>query len=70
MSMSGNKGRLVGLTRDILLEWDETKNYWRDAKSEEFERRFMSELAAHVNRAVLIMEQMEELLKKVRSDCE
>ena len=70
MSMSGNKGRLVGLTRDILLEWDETKNYWRDAKSEEFERRFMSELAAHVTRAVLIMEQMEELLKKVRSDCE
>ena len=70
MSLSGNKGRLVGLTRDIALEWAETRNYWRDAKSEEFERRFMSELAAHVNRAVLIMEQMEELLKKVRSDCE
>ena len=70
MSMSGNKGRLVGLTRDILLEWDETKNYWRDAKSEEFERRFMSELSVHVNRAVIVLEQMDELLKKVRSDCE
>jgi hypothetical protein len=70
MSMSGNKGRLVGLTRDISLEWAETKNYWRDAKSEEFERRFMSELSAHVNRAVLVLEQLEELLKKVRSDCE
>jgi hypothetical protein len=70
MSLSGNKGRLVGLTRDISLEWAETKNYWRDAKSEEFERRFMAELSAHVNRAVLVLEQMEELLKKVRSDCE
>ena len=70
MSMSGNKGRLVGLTRDISLEWAETKNYWRDVKSEEFERRFMGELSAHVNRAVLVLEQMEELLKKVRSDCE
>jgi len=70
MSMSGTKGRLVGLTRDISLEWAETKNYWRDAKSEEFERRFMSELSAHVNRAVLVLEQLEELLKKVRSDCE
>ena len=70
MSMSGNKGRLVGLTRDISLEWAETKNYWRDAKSEEIERRFMSELSAHVNRAVLVLEQLEELLKKVRSDCE
>jgi hypothetical protein len=70
MSLSGNKGRLVGLTRDISLEWAETKNYWRDAKSEEFERRFMSELSVHVNRAVIVLEQMDELLKKVRSDCE
>jgi hypothetical protein len=70
MSVSGNQGRLVGLTRDISLEWAETKNYWRDAKSEEFERRFMSELSAQVNRAVIVLEQMDELLKKVRSDCE
>ena len=68
--MSGNKGRLVGLTRDISLEWAETRNYWRDVKSEEFERRFMSELTVHVNRAVLVLDQMDELLKKVRSDCE
>jgi hypothetical protein len=70
MSLSGNKGRLVGLTRDISLEWAETKNYWRDTKSEEFERRFMAELSVHVNRAVLVLDQMDELLKKVRSDCE
>ena len=70
MSMSGNQGRLVGLTRGLLLEWEETKNYWHDAKSEEFDHRFMSELSVHVNRAVLVLEQMEELLKKVRSDCE
>jgi len=70
MSLSGNKGRLVGLTRDIALEWAETKNYWRDAKSEEFERRFVSELSVQVNRAVIVLEQMDELLKKVRSDCE
>jgi len=70
MNLSGNKGRLVGLTRDISLRWSETKNYWRDAKSEEFERRFMAELAASVNRTVLIMEKLDELLKRVRSDCE
>jgi len=70
MSLSGNKGRLIGLTRDITLQWAETKNYWRDAKSEEFERQFMAELFAHVNRASQVLEQLEELLKKVRSDCE
>jgi hypothetical protein len=70
MSLSGNKGRIVGLTRELLLQWAETKNYWRDAKSEEFERKYMTELSAHVNRAIIVLEQLEELLKKVRSDCE
>lgn len=70
MNLSGNKGRLNGLTREILLRWSETKNYWHDAKSDEFERRFMAELSANVNRTVLIVEKLDEVLKKVRSDCE
>jgi len=70
MSMSGNKGRILGLMRELSLQWDETKNFWRDAKGEEFERRFMVELSAHVDRTVKVLEQLEELMKKVRSDCE
>jgi hypothetical protein len=70
MNLSGNKGRMAGLTRDISLRWSETKNYWRDAKSEEFERRYMAELSASVSRTLLIVEKLDELLKKVRSDCE
>jgi len=70
MNLSGNRGRLVGLTRELSLEWAEAKNHWHDAKSEEFDRKFMVELSAHVNRAVVVLEQLEELLKKVRNDCE
>ena len=70
MNLSGNKGRLVGLTRELSLQWSETQTHWHDAKSEEFDRKFMVELSAHVNRAVVVLEQLEELLKKVRSDCE
>jgi hypothetical protein len=70
MNLSGNKGRLVGLTRELSLQWSETRNHWHDAKSEEFDRKFMVELSAHMNRAVVVLEQLEELLKKVRSDCE
>ena len=70
MNLSGNKSRLIGLTRELTLQWSETKNHWRDAKAEEFERKFIVELSAHVNRAALVLEQLVELLKKVRSDCE
>ena len=68
--MSGSKSRLVGLTQEISLQWAETKNYWRDAKSEEFERLFMADLSALVNRTVVVLSHLDELLKKVRSECE
>jgi len=70
MNLSGNKSRLVGLTRELILEWDETKTHWRDLKSAEFERQYLTELSANVNRAVLVLDQLEELLKKTRSECE
>jgi hypothetical protein len=70
MSLSGSKGRLAGVTRDLSLKWDDTKNFWRDGKSQEFERRFMRELFAEVNQAVLAVEKLDELLRKIRSNCE
>jgi hypothetical protein len=70
MSLSGSKSRLAGLTREINLQWGETKNFWRDAKSREFEQRYMTELFANMDRTSVVLEQLEELLKKVRSDCE
>jgi hypothetical protein len=70
MNLGGNKGRLLGLTREIMLQWEETKSHWHDARSEEFDRRFMQELGAQVNRTVLLVEKLDEVLKKVRSDCE
>jgi hypothetical protein len=70
MNLSGNKGRLAGLTRDITLRWSETKNHWQDSRSDEFERQYMADLAASVSRTLLIVEKLDELLKRVRSDCE
>jgi len=70
MSMSGSKSRLLGATRELSLKWEHTKTYWRDQKSMEFEHRFLQELFASVDKTVLIVDKLDELLKKVRSDCE
>jgi hypothetical protein len=70
MSASGSKSRLLGASKELALKWEGTKNYWRDEKSAEFERKYLQELFAAVNRAVAVMEKLDELLRKVRSDCE
>jgi hypothetical protein len=70
MSLSSDKARLTGLTKELVLKWAETKESWRDARSEEFERKYMEELKSSVDRAVGVIEQLEKISAKVRSDCE
>jgi hypothetical protein len=70
MHLSGTKNRLVTLTKELAVEWSEAKNHWWDDKTREFERRYMVELFANVDRTVTAIEQLDEVLTKVRKDCE
>ena len=70
MSMSASKTRLAGITKELLLKWDQTKDNWRDVKSQEFERKYLAELAASVDKTITVIEQLDKLIAKVRSDCE
>ena len=70
MSMAANKARLDGLTRELSAQWSQTKAYWRDAKSQEFEQRFMDELLADVNRTLTSLQELEKIIIKVKNDCD
>lgn len=68
--MKASGSRLAGITKELRAQWQDTKSYWKDAKSQEFERRYMEELLASVDRAVTVIEQLDKLITKIRSDCE
>ena len=70
MSMTASKARLESLTRELSNKWAQTKEYWRDAKSQEFEQRFINELLADVNRTVASIDELEKIITKARHDCE
>jgi len=70
MSLAPNKALLVTLTKDLLLRWEQTRESWHDAKSLEFEKQYINELATTVDQAVEVIEKLDKLLTKVRSDCE
>ncbi|HUA66026.1 MAG TPA: hypothetical protein VME24_09270 [Alphaproteobacteria bacterium] len=70
MSLSANRGRLTGSVRELSLQWEQTKNHWRDQKSAEFEKKYLDELFIFADKAVVVLEKLDELLKKVRTDCE
>jgi hypothetical protein len=68
--MSASQNRLAGLTNNLRAEWEQTQHYWKDAKSREFEQRFLDELFAGVNQTITIIESLERVLDKIRTDCE
>ena len=70
MNLSGSKNRLVALSKELSKRWEDTKNYWRDAKCQEFEQRYMTELFANVDKTITVMDKLNEVLIKVRKDCE
>jgi len=67
---TGSKNRLLGLTKELAADWAATKDHWTDAKSQEFEKRFMEELMTGVNAAMTNIDALERVLNKIRDDCE
>jgi hypothetical protein len=68
--MSVSSSRLAAITKDLWVKWQQTRETWADAKSLEFERKYLQELNAGVDKAVTVMEQLDKLLTKIKSDCE
>jgi hypothetical protein len=68
--MKASGSRLAGITKELRAQWLDTKSYWKDAKSQEFDHRYMEELLASVDRAVTVIDQLDKLITKIRQDCE
>jgi len=70
MNAAGSAANLVQSMKNLNLQWQETQASWHDSKSQEFEKRYLEPLPGHIATALTVMEEIDLLLKKIRSDCE
>lgn len=70
MSLNNSRGRLVGISRELMKEWQATQEVWRDRKGREFDRDYMQPLFDAVDNAAVAIDDLEKLLRKLRDDCE
>jgi hypothetical protein len=68
--MNASGARLSAITKELARQWQQTKEYWQDAKSQEFERKYLEDLLASVDKTVTVIEQLDKLVIKIRKDCE
>ena len=64
---AANLGQAV---KELSIEWQRTRSHWRDVKSTEFEQKFLDDLPSSIARATAVIEEIDAILRKVRSDCE
>jgi hypothetical protein len=67
---TGSSSNLIQAARLLSLEWDKTKEHWRDVKSIEFEEKYFADLPSLIAGTINAMEEMDTLFKKVKGDCE
>ncbi len=68
--MNASGQRLAALTKELRLQWLQTRESWMDAKSAEFDQKYMQELFASVERSMNAIEQLDKLTSQIRKDCE
>ncbi|CAN5678270.1 hypothetical protein BH11VER1_BH11VER1_16270 [soil metagenome] len=70
MSTRVSANNLANAVRDLSVAWQQTKTYWRDQKSKDFEEKYLEELPNQVSQAKTAMEELDAFLRKVKNDCE
>jgi hypothetical protein len=70
MSLRNDGTRLQMITKELVLKWRDTTEYWQDTKAAEFEHTYIDELQSAVDTAVIVIEQLDKLISKIRKDCE
>jgi len=70
MSTKGSGSNLAQAVKDLSNAWQQTKSHWHDVKSQEFERNYIEVLPGYVTQAMTVIEELDLLLNKIRSDCE
>lgn len=70
MSLNHSKGRLVGLSRELLRNWQSTQETWQDAKSREFDSHYMQPMFDAVDHAAAAIDELDKIIQRLRQDCE
>jgi hypothetical protein len=67
--MSTGPARLSHALKTLRERWEETKGYWSDEVSRDFEKNHLIPLESQTNTAIRGMETLAEVFTRLRHDC-
>jgi hypothetical protein len=70
MSVRSAAAGLSQAGEELWNAWQDTKVHWADVKSAQFEETYLADLPRQIAQASIVIEEIDALLRKIRTDCE
>ncbi len=70
MGGKGKAGKGSKARKAVKRRWGEARHSWRDGNAMEMEKKYLAQLPTAVDSAVRVMAEIDQLLSKVKKDCE
>jgi hypothetical protein len=70
MTLVDSKGALNKAAKDLYARWLEVEAVWSDAQAKEFEKTYLAPLQQDLRAAMTAMDHMDQVLQRIKSDCE
>jgi hypothetical protein len=64
------QAKLTDARKKLLAQWDSTQSDWNDAVSRRFGEKYLTPMEKNIQVAIAAMEQMQDVLRRIKRDCE
>jgi hypothetical protein len=68
MGVYESSAMLKQAAKDLNIVWDQTSGVWKDAKSREFEKKFVRELSIQIKKVGTALDSIGPILNKIHSE--
>ncbi len=69
MSTIESRARLIQAAKNLLAQWQQVQEAWRDDNCQQFEKKYMAPLESSIRAAAQALERMEAMLDGAQQDC-
>ena len=70
MNVGANGKAILATSRQLMRDWNETKETWRDDQAAHLEETYLANLWTTIDRTAPLFEQLDRVLTKIKADCE
>jgi hypothetical protein len=64
-----SRAKLIQAAKQLMTDWQQAKEAWRDDNCQQFDKKYMAPLESSIRAAAQAMERMDTMLDSAQQEC-